>query len=148
MIAIPFWLLVSRVIGKHRTWCTSMILASVIFSLTPFVVNPGELYPFLIITILTGLAAGADFAIPSSIQADVIDLDTLTTGQNRAGVFFAIWGVVTKMSFALAALSFPLLEAQGFNASAIDAAGKSGNDELRASLQAHWDRIVRRCARS
>ena len=28
------------------------------------------------------------------------------------------------------------------------AAGKSGNDELRASLAAHWDRIVRRCARS
>lgn len=127
MLAIPAWLLVSRVIGKHRTWCASMILASAIFSLTPFVVNPGELYPFLIITILTGIAAGADFAIPSSIQADVIDLDTLNTGQNRAGVFFAIWGVVTKMSFALAALSFPLLESQGFNASALDAAGKSGN---------------------
>lgn len=127
MLAIPAWLVVSRVIGKHRTWCTSMILASAIFSLTPFVVSPGELYPFLIITILTGIAAGADFAIPSSIQADVIDLDTLNTGQNRAGVFFAIWGVVTKMSFALAALSFPLLEAQGFNASALDASGKSGN---------------------
>ncbi|MFN9358087.1 MAG: MFS transporter [Alphaproteobacteria bacterium] len=127
MLAIPAWLLVSRVIGKHRTWCTSMILASAIFSLTPFVVSPGELYPFLIITILTGIAAGADFAIPSSIQADVIDLDTLNTGQNRAGVFFAIWGVVTKMSFALAALSFPLLESQGFNASALDASGKSGN---------------------
>ena len=28
------------------------------------------------------------------------------------------------------------------------AAGKSGNAEIRASLQSHWDRIVRRCARS
>jgi ribonuclease P protein component len=28
------------------------------------------------------------------------------------------------------------------------AAARSGNDELRASLAAHWDRIVRRCARS
>ena len=73
------------------------------------------------------MAAGADFAIPSAIQADVIDLDTLTTGQNRAGLFFAIWGVATKMSFALAALSFPLLEWQGFNASALDQTGKSGN---------------------
>ena len=127
MLAIPGWLLVSRVIGKHRTWCASMILASAIFSLTPFVVVPGELYPFLVITILTGMAAGADFAIPSAIQADVIDLDTLTTGQNRAGLFFAIWGVATKMSFALAALSFPLLEWQGFNASALDQTGKSGN---------------------
>ena len=28
------------------------------------------------------------------------------------------------------------------------AAAKSTNDEIRASLTAHWDRIVRRCARS
>ena len=28
------------------------------------------------------------------------------------------------------------------------AAARSTNDEIRASLAAHWDRIVRRCARS
>ncbi|HET9693341.1 MAG TPA: ribonuclease P protein component [Steroidobacteraceae bacterium] len=28
------------------------------------------------------------------------------------------------------------------------AAARAGNDEIRASLAAHWDRIVRRCARS
>jgi ribonuclease P protein component len=28
------------------------------------------------------------------------------------------------------------------------AATKATNDEIRASLAAHWDRIVRRCARS
>ena len=28
------------------------------------------------------------------------------------------------------------------------AATKCSNDEIRASLQSHWDRIVRRCARS
>lgn len=28
------------------------------------------------------------------------------------------------------------------------AAAKATNDEIRASLTAHWDRIVRRCARS
>jgi ribonuclease P protein component len=28
------------------------------------------------------------------------------------------------------------------------AAAKSGSDEIRASLAVHWDRIVRRCARS
>lgn len=28
------------------------------------------------------------------------------------------------------------------------AAGKATNDQIRASLAGHWDRIVRRCARS
>lgn len=134
MLAIPAWLAVSRVVGKHRTWCVSMMLASVVFSMTPFVVSAGEIYPFLVITILTGIAAGADFAIPSAIQADVIDLDTLNTGQNRAGLFFAIWGVVTKLSFALAALAFPLLELQGFNASAFDAGGRSANSQEAITL--------------
>jgi Na+/melibiose symporter-like transporter len=134
MLAIPIWLSVSRALGKHRTWCASMILASVVFSMTPFVVHPGEIYPFLVITVLTGIAAGADFAIPSAIQADVIDLDTLNTGQNRAGLFFAIWGVVTKLSFALAALAFPLLEFQGFNASAFEADGHSANSQESITL--------------
>lgn len=134
LAAIPFWFRISKVLGKHRTWAIAMIFACIVFSATPLVVQEGEYLPFLIITVLTGLAAGADFALPSSIQADVIDVDTLHSGSNRAGLFFAIWGVVTKLSFALAALSFPLLDWAGFDASALDPAGGSLNPEASLSL--------------
>lgn len=134
LLAIPIWFLISRRLGKHRTWAFAMLLACAVFSLTPFVVVQGELIPFLVITVLTGIAAGADMALPSSIQADVIDVDTLNTGANRAGLFFAIWGVVTKLSFALAALSFPLLEWSGFSASAISADGQTSNPEASLAL--------------
>lgn len=134
LLAIPIWFLISKRLGKHRTWAFAMLLACAVFSLTPFVVVQGELIPFLVITVLTGIAAGADMALPSSIQADVIDVDTLNTGANRAGLFFAIWGVVTKLSFALAALSFPLLEWSGFSASAISADGQTSNPEASLAL--------------
>lgn len=134
LIAIPVWFLISKRLGKHRTWAFAMLLACAVFSLTPFVVVQGEFIPFLTITVLTGIAAGADMALPSSIQADVIDVDTLNTGTNRAGLFFAIWGVVTKLSFALAALSFPLLEWSGFSASAISAVGQTSNPETSLAL--------------
>jgi Na+/melibiose symporter-like transporter len=49
-------------------------------------------------------------------------------------LFFAIWGVVTKLSFALAALSFPLLEWSGFSASAISAEGRTSNPEFSLVL--------------
>lgn len=134
LLAVPFWFWISRRFGKHRTWAIAMLFACIVFSATPFVVVQGEYLPFLIITILTGFAAGADFAIPSSIQADVIDVDTLRCGANRAGLFFAIWGVVTKLSFALAALSFPLLDLAGFSASALDSAGLTLNSGSSLAL--------------
>ena len=42
---------------------------------------------FAIICILSGLALSADLAIPSSIQADIIDLEYLKTRRRLTGQF-------------------------------------------------------------
>jgi GPH family glycoside/pentoside/hexuronide:cation symporter len=52
--------------------------------------------------VLTGLALGADLALPPAIQADVVDHDTAATGEQRTGLFFALWSVATKAALALA----------------------------------------------
>jgi len=36
-----------------------------------------------------------------TIAADVIDLDTLASGEQRSGLFFAVWGMTTKLALAL-----------------------------------------------
>ena len=56
-----------------------------------------DLIFFAIICILSGLALSADLAIPSSIQADIIDLEYLKTGKRLTGQFFAFWGLVSKL---------------------------------------------------
>lgn len=113
-VAIPFWLGLSRRIGKHRAWAAAMLWASANFVWVPLL-GPGDFWSFALICLLSGLSLGADLALPASIQADVVDLDRLQTGQQRTGLFFAAWSMATKLALALAVgLAFPMLALAGF----------------------------------
>ena len=51
------------------------------------------------------------------MQADVVDVDRVTTGAERTGLYFAIWGMGTKLALALAVgIALPTLAAIGFQA--------------------------------
>ena len=111
--AIPLWLGLSRRYGKHRTWVGAMVWAAVVFAFVPLL-GPGDQLWFLGVCVLTGVSLGADLTLPASMQADVIDLDTLRSRQRRAGLYFALWGVATKLALALAVgIAFPLLALVG-----------------------------------
>ena len=45
----------------------------------------------------------------------MVDLDTLESGAQRTGFYFAIWNMATKLAVALAVgIGFPLLDVFGF----------------------------------
>lgn len=112
--AIPLWLRLSARIGKHRAWIASMLTACILFAPVPLL-GPGDVLPFLLICIGTGLCLGADLALPSSMQADVADLDAVRTRRGRAGLLFALWGMATKLALAAAVgIAFPVLGFAGF----------------------------------
>lgn len=114
ILAIPLWLRLSRRLGKHRAWCWAMLLACAAFVWVPLL-QPGDGAVFFAICIVTGMALGADLALPPAMQADVVDLDTLRTGRQRAGLFFALWSMSTKLALAAAVgIAFPVLEWAGF----------------------------------
>jgi Na+/melibiose symporter-like transporter len=49
------------------------------------------------ITVTTGFASGGfSSTLPNSMKADVIDLDTLRSGENRAALFFSSWSFAQK----------------------------------------------------
>ena len=115
-ISVPLWVRASRLWGKCASWRFAMAIAGLAFACTPFL-GPGDEAVFLVIVLLTGLAAGADLVLPTALQADLIDWDDLKSGFRRAGIFYAVWGSATKLSFALAiAIAFPLLDLFGFKA--------------------------------
>lgn len=117
-VAVPFWVAVSRRYGKHRTWSFAMIMACLFFLWTPFL-NADSVFWFYVIVVATGFATGADLALPSAINADVIEWDALESGYTRPGLFFALWGTASKLSYALAVgIAFPLLDLAGFSATA------------------------------
>lgn len=114
--SVPFWVAMSKRFGKHQTWTIAILLAVAFFIWTPFL-DSGSIIPFAIIVIVTGFATGADLVLPSAINADIIEWDELQSGHRRPGLFFALWGTATKLSFALAiGIAFPLLDVVGFNA--------------------------------
>jgi glycoside/pentoside/hexuronide:cation symporter, GPH family len=115
LIGMPFWLLIARLRSKHRSWCLAMLLACAAFSFAPFL-SPKAEVAFLIICIATGFSVGADLVLPASLQADVIDVDTAASGEQRSGIYLAIWGLATKLSLALAVgIAFPLLAWGGYD---------------------------------
>ncbi len=115
LAGMPFWLRIAAKKGKHVAWCWSMLLACVVFAFAPFL-GPGAETAFLLICLGTGFAVGADLVLPASLQADVIDVDTAATGEERSGLYLAVWGLATKLALALAVgIAFPLLGAAGYD---------------------------------
>lgn len=111
----PLWLALARRVSKHRAWCWAMLLACAVFLFAPFL-GPGDTVAFGVICVLTGLAVGADLVLPPSIQADVIDVDTAASGDQRSGLYLAAWGLATKLALAAAVgIAFPLLSLAGFD---------------------------------
>ncbi len=122
-LSVPVWVMASRRWSKHATWRAAMTVACAAFIWVPFL-GAGDTTAFMIIVVITGIAAGADLALPAALQADLVDWDEDKTGFRRAGIFFAVWGTASKLTFAIAiGLAFPLLDLAGFSAHGENAAG-------------------------
>jgi Na+/melibiose symporter-like transporter len=123
VLAIPVWTWIAARIGKHRAWSVAMIYACCIFA-AALLLREGDVIAFAVISVLTGLAFGADLSLPPSIQADVIEVDTERTGAQRAGLFFAIWQVATKAALALSSgVALIVLGQAGFETGGVNAPG-------------------------
>ena len=122
-LSVPVWVWAAKRWGKDASWRFAMVSACLAFAWAPFL-GPGDTAFFLAIVLVSGLAAGADFVLPAALQADLIDFDEMQTGYRRAGVFYALWGTATKLSFAVAvAVAFPLLDLAGFQADGENSGG-------------------------
>lgn len=120
---LPLWTWLAARRGKHVAWCVAMLWACAAFAFVPLL-GPGAVVGFAVICVASGLGLGADMALPPAIQADVVDLDELESGENRAGLFFAAWTMAQKAGQALAVgIAFPLLEWAGFRTVGENGAG-------------------------
>lgn len=105
ILALPLWLHLSKKWGKARTWQASMLLASVSFSAV-FALDAGDFTLYWVICVLTGLSLAIDLALPASMQADISQQHP-----ELAGTLFGLWGMITKLTLALAVgISLPLIE--------------------------------------
>lgn len=101
LLAVSFWVWLSRRIGKHRAWIASFIL---IAAVEPFYMlyGQGDFWWMAPLMAISGFAAGSFAALPNSMKADVIDLDAVQSGEDRAALFVSVWSVVEKAAASIA----------------------------------------------
>ncbi len=100
ILFLPAWVRISHRTGKKTAWLASMIINSGAF-IGVFFLGPGDAFVHGVLVCLSGIGFGATLAIPSAIQADVIDYDELLTGRRREGQYIGLWSIAKKFAAAL-----------------------------------------------
>lgn len=117
---MPLWTRLARRFSLHVLWLAGMLAAVAAF-VWAYWLPAGSFGGFAAICALSGLAFGADLALPPALLARVIDANG-HAGQ-REGAYFGLWNFVNKLVLAVAgALALAMLDALGYTRGARDAA--------------------------
>ena len=108
--AVPLWLWFSMRIGKHRALAAAALWLAVL-SLPLALLREGDTNWLLALIAVRGSSFASILFLANSIAADVIDVDTLASGEQRSGLYFAAWGMTIKLSLALGVLLGTVLPA-------------------------------------
>jgi GPH family glycoside/pentoside/hexuronide:cation symporter len=100
VLFLPLWIALSARVGKKRAWIASMAVNTGAF-IGVYFLGPGDVLAYGVLVFLSGVGMGATLAIPSSMQADVIDYDALISGQRREGRYIGLWSIARKLVAAL-----------------------------------------------
>ncbi len=116
VVGIMIWATLARRIDKHQAWLVGMtVMAGVTVSY--MLVGHGDIILMTCILAMSGIGSGALSALPASMKADVVDLDAMESGEDRAGLFFAAWSLAVKFIAAVGqGLAFTTLAWIGFEA--------------------------------
>ncbi len=99
ILFLPLWIKAAEHFGKKNAWLSAMAINTGAF-IGVFFLNAGDTMIYGILVFLSGTGFGATLALPSSMQADVIDYDELMTGERREGQYVGIWSFAKKAAAA------------------------------------------------
>jgi Na+/melibiose symporter-like transporter len=118
-LSIPLWVRLVGRVGLARAWLVGMCLAIAVF-MWAALLGTGDVVAYAAVCMLSGVALGADLALPSAMLAGVIQRAG-HSGQAE-GAYFGWWNFATKLNLALAAgVALPALQAFGYAPGSRDA---------------------------
>ena len=128
-LSMPLWLRAVARLGLARAWLLGMLLAIISF-VWAALLGAGDVAAYTAVCVASGIALGADLALPGALLAGVIQ--RAGHAQNLAGAYFGWWNFCTKLNLALAAgAALPLLAFLGY------APGSQDPEALRALTLAY-----------
>ena len=111
-LSMPLWVKLVARIGLARAWLAGMLLAIVTFAWAMWL-GAGDVAGYTAVCIASGVALGADLALPGALLAGVVQ--RAGHGGRLEGAYFGWWNFATKLNLALAAgVALPLLQLLGY----------------------------------
>ncbi len=110
-LGLPLWVRLAKRIGTLDAWLASMALSIAAFA-GAFWLGAGDLVGYALVCAASGLALGADLALPPALVADMIDADPAP----QPGTYYGLLSFFAKLTLALAAgTALPLLDFWGYS---------------------------------
>jgi len=118
-LSLPLWSRAARQIGMVRSWLAGMVLAIAVFAGVS-ALGPSDHASFVLVCVLSGVALGADLALPPVMLASVV---AQAGHAGRHEGLYAGWSLCAgKFNLALAAgLALPLVQVLGYQPGSRDA---------------------------
>jgi GPH family glycoside/pentoside/hexuronide:cation symporter len=114
LFGAPIWARIAQRLGKHRT----VQIAGLGYAVTQtilMIVPAGLFWPTALSMFSVGFCLAAFLVLIRAMVADVADELRLTTGQERAGVLYALVTLTQKLGSSLAVtIIYPILDLVGF----------------------------------
>ena len=111
-LSMPLWVRAVARFGLARCWLAGMLLAIASFAWAALL-GAGDVAGYTAVCIASGLALGADLALPGALLAGVIQ--RAGHSGRLEGAYFGWWNFATKLNLALAAgIALPLLALFGY----------------------------------
>ena len=120
MVCIPISVLVSKKIGKKRTYqiCFAVLgITCVIVSAAGHLLPPGA---FLLLQVFGGIGVGFGYVAPFAMVPDTIEFDAVKTGERKEGAYYGMWTFISKVGMAISSfISGLILNLGGYAAKAV-----------------------------
>ena len=111
LVLLFVWSYISERVGKKAVYFMGMSLW-IIAQAGLFFLQPGQVGLMYFLAIIAGFGVSTAYLIPWSMMPDVIELDELTTGQRREGIFYGFMVLLQKIGLAIGI--FFVLQALGW----------------------------------
>lgn len=114
LLSAPLWVIIARRYSKHRALMGSLIAYCVLQ--TAIILIPANNFAIAAFgMVLAGIPAVAPAFLLRAMLADVSDAETLRTGKEKTGLFYAALTAIQKLGYAIpVGLSYAILGAVGF----------------------------------